>query len=121
MRLSHMRDRPRGAIAPDGIEERGDDAPRGAVSPNVPRRSRGMARLSARRWRRSHSGTGPRFASIRLELRMASASSWQGSVVTPGGAPAPPECVACEPRPQAPHPAPPRRRLAKRPLMDRVL
>ncbi len=43
--------------------------------------------------RRSPSGTGPRFASMRLKLRMASASSWQGSVVTPGGAPAPPGCV----------------------------
>jgi hypothetical protein len=32
-----------------------------------------------------------------------SASSWQGAVVPPGGAPTTPECVLCEARPQAPH------------------
>jgi len=34
---------------------------------------------------------------MRLDLRMASASSWQGSLVTPGGAPAPPECWIANP------------------------
>ena len=58
--------------------------------------------------------TGPRFrlrskpSAFRLELRnRSSASSWQGTIVSPGGVPAPPECVACEPDPQAPHLAPP--------------
>jgi hypothetical protein len=36
---------------------------------------------------------GPRFASMRLKLRMASAGSRQGSLVTPGGAPMQPECA----------------------------
>ena len=49
--------------------------------------------------RRSHLGAGPRFASMRLKLRMASAGSRQGSLVTPGGAPMQPECHGDEPRP----------------------
>ena len=85
-------------------------------------------RLSARLWRRSHYGAGPRFrralrpasglefaapsgSTARSEPRASldgppSASSSQGLVVVPGGAPAPPGCVACEPRPRAPRPLP---------------
>ena len=56
------------------------------------------ARLTALHLRRSHSGAGPRF-SFRAAGACAlspgpSASSWRGAVVPPGGAPAPPECVA---------------------------
>jgi hypothetical protein len=47
------------------------------------------ARLSALHWRRSCLGGGPRFLPAGSGQ---SASSWQGSVVTPGGAPPPPEC-----------------------------
>src|SRR5215211_2267810 len=36
----------------------------------------------------------------------SSASSWQGPIVAPGGAPAPPECLVDEPDPQATHPVP---------------
>jgi len=39
---------------------------------------------------------GPRFASMRLKLRMASAGSRQGSLVTPGGAPMQPGSAADE-------------------------
>ena len=39
---------------------------------------------------------GPRFASMRLDLRMASAGSRQGSLVTPGGAPMQPGSAADE-------------------------
>jgi hypothetical protein len=58
--------------------------------------------------------TGPRFRlDIALKARgrsrniRSSASSWQGLVVVPGGAPVPPECPACEPDPRgaAPRPA----------------
>ena len=42
-------------------------------------------------------GAGPRFASMRLDLRMASAGSRQEAVVPPGGAPAPPECRLAKP------------------------
>src|SRR5437667_7717938 len=46
-----------------------------------------------------------------------SASSWQGAVVPPGGAPAPPECVVCETTPAGAAPAEardfPRRRPPK--------
>ena len=84
-------------------EARGDGAPTGAGPFLDAARLSPHSRLSARRpgpacairdfvWRRSHLGAGPRFASMRLDLRMASASSWQGSVVTPGGAPTPPGC-----------------------------
>ena len=38
----------------------------------------------------------PRFASMRLDLRMASAGSRQGSLVTPGGAPMQPGSAADE-------------------------
>jgi len=89
-------------LASEG-EVRGDGAPTGAGPFLDAARLSPHSRLSARRpghacavrdfvWRRSHPGAGPRFASMRLELRMASASSWQGSVVTPGGAPSPPGC-----------------------------
>ena len=36
----------------------------------------------------------------------SSASSWQGLVVVPGGAPVPPECPACEPDPRGAAPRP---------------
>ena len=39
---------------------------------------------------------GPRFASTRLDLRVASAGSRQGSLVTPGGAPMQPGSAADE-------------------------
>src|SRR5947209_9007494 len=42
--------------------------------------------------RRSHHGDGPRF--LRRSFTPPSASSWQGIVVSPGGAPPPPGCVA---------------------------
>ena len=43
--------------------------------------------------RRSPSGAGPRFQQRAYAL--PSASSWQGIVVSPGGAPTPPGCVLC--------------------------
>src|SRR5690349_709100 len=49
--------------------------------------------------RRFPSGMGPRFASMRLDLRMASAGSRQEAVMPPGGAPMQPGCHGDEPRP----------------------
>src|SRR3990172_1554210 len=37
----------------------------------------------------------------------SSASSWQGFIVSPGGAPAPPECLVDEPDPRGTAPPPP--------------
>ena len=84
------------------------------------------------------SGTGPRFpvrasrssrpallrppkrASRRREAGSAtpksSASSWQGFVVSPGGAPVPPECLVDEPDPRGTAPRPASRRLMRTPL-----
>jgi hypothetical protein len=70
-------------------------------------------RLSARHTRR-WSAAGPALRCRRNAGR--SASSWQGFVVSPEGAPSRPEALACEPDPQAPHLIPPARRLATAPL-----
>ena len=94
---------------------------------------------------------GPRFrpeaVGLLAQALRPSASSWQGAVVPPGGAPAPPECRGLrEPRPAGAAPAeardfprrrppkekgpfsglsfrfvPPQRRLAKRPSADEVV
>jgi len=84
-------------------------------------------RLSARQSQRSF-GTGPRFP-LDVALKVArgrerksevSASSWQGLLVVPGGAPAPPGClVERQPDPQAPHLVPPHERLMMRPSSGR--
>ena len=50
---------------------------------------------------------------------VASASSWQGLLVVPGGAPMPPGCLTCVPSPRAPHPVPPHERLMMRPSSGR--
>jgi hypothetical protein len=65
-------------------------------------------------WRRSIGGR----AALSPEIRCfrSSASSWQGPLVVPGGAPAPPECRLCVSRPAGAAPRPASRRLAKAPL-----
>ena len=70
-------------------------------------------RLSARHTRR-WSAAGPALRCRRNAGR--SASSWQGFVVSPEGAPSRPGALACAPGPQAPHLIPPARRLAMTPL-----
>ena len=47
-----------------------------------------------------------------------SASSWQGLLMVPGGAPVPPECLVAQ-GPQAPHLIPPHERLMRTPLSGR--
>ncbi len=49
----------------------------------------------------------------------SSASSWQGLVLGPGGAPVPPEWLAAKRTPRAPRPVPLRQRLAKAPIVGR--
>jgi len=56
----------------------------------------GAGRLTAHHSRRFPSGMGPRFASMRLKRRMASAGSRQGFLMTPGGAPMQPGCARDE-------------------------
>ena len=115
----------------------GDGAPKGASSPSVTPSCEGVAPLGAPS-RRFHCGAGPRF---RGPLRPASgsklaapfgstarpkpraglggppsASSSQGPVVVPGGAPAPPGCVASSPRPRAPARTPRAGATGSRPL-----
>ena len=77
-------------------------------------------RLTAHHSRRFHLGMGPRFASMRLDLRMASAGSRQGSLVTPGGAPMQPGCHGDEPRPAGAAPRSTNRRHRLTPLMSKV-
>jgi len=72
-------------------------------------------RLSARQSQRLRN-TGPRFPLPAMAGR--SASSWQGLLMVPGGAPMPPEClVATRPAGAAPRPA--SRRLMMRPQWTR--
>jgi hypothetical protein len=70
--------------------------------------------------RRFPSGMGPRFASMRLDLRMASAGSRQGSLVTPGGAPMPPGSAADEAARAGAAPRSINRRHRLTPLMNEV-
>jgi hypothetical protein len=49
----------------------------------------------------------------------SSASSWQGLIVVPGGAPAPPECRNATPARRAPHPVPPHDASRLTPLSGR--
>jgi hypothetical protein len=63
------------------------------------------------------SSTGPRFPLPAMAGQ--SASSWQGLIVVPGGAPMPPECGCCVIRPRAPRPVPLLQRLAKAPFVGR--
>ena len=62
---------------------------------------RSIAAFSLRR-RAALSPDGSRTALARVRPSV-SASSWQGAVVPPGGAPTPPGMRACETRPRAPH------------------
>jgi hypothetical protein len=57
-------------------------------------------------------------AALSPEIRCprSSASSWQGPLVVPGGAPAPPECRLCVSRPAGAAPRPASRRLMRTPL-----
>jgi hypothetical protein len=59
---------------------------------------------ASRRANRDVCGNGPRFSSrVGNDFRLdTSASSWQGLLVVPGGAPMPPECLVAQ-GPQAPH------------------
>jgi hypothetical protein len=77
-------------------------------------------RLSARQSRRfRHRAPLSGFTGGRSNAPPSSASSWQGLVVVPGGAPAPPECRSCEIDPQAPHLFPPTRASRQRPSSGR--
>jgi hypothetical protein len=71
-------------------------------------------------WRRFPYGMGPRFASTRLDLRVASAGSRQGSLVTPGGAPMQPESAADEAARAGAAPRSINRRHRLTPLMSEV-
>jgi len=127
----------RGMLALGLVPREGDGAPKSARP--MARALKARGRLSARQ-SRVICGAGPRFpvresrswlrrseaasASPRRASRpkagsatpKSSASSWQGLVMGTGGAPTPPECLACVAKPAgtAPHPA--SRRLMKTPL-----
>ena len=95
--------------APPGAPPRFLSAPAALSEPSRPSRRLCCRPPSGRRVRRA---TG-------VLKTTPSASSSQGLVVAPGGAPAPPECVVCETSPRAPHPVPPSRRLMTAPLGGR--
>jgi hypothetical protein len=96
-------------------------------TPHSCERGRLTAHHTRTSWRRAGAflrrfpyGMGPRFASMRLDLRMASAGSRQGSLVTPGGAPMQPECRGDEPRPAGAAPRSINRRHRLTPLMSEM-
>src|SRR6185437_758484 len=100
------------------LRMRGDGAPQSAKS--------FMARAlrhagASRRANHGVSANGPCFRPVRAQ-RIAptdpSASSWQGLLVAPEGAPMPPECLLAR-RPAGAAPRPASRRLMKRPLTGR--
>ena len=97
---------------------RGDGAPRSAKSYGSCLAARGRLRGAPIT---AFSGTGPRFSPVRRASPAPtepSASSWQGLLVAPEGAPMPPECfVATKPAGAAPRPA--SRRLMIAPLSGR--
>src|SRR6185312_16123114 len=99
-------------------EYEGDGAPKSA---NLVARDRRIARAPRGAPITAFSGTGPCFRPVRAQANAPtdpSASSWQGLLVAPEGAPMPPEClVATRPAGAAPRPA--SRRLMKRPLEGR--
>ena len=118
-----------GASAPQRV--RGDGAP-GSAGPFLDAASRFRDTAASRRAapdklaqsgtcleRRFPSGAGPRFAPRLRSTQPRVSQLLAGGPSASGRSPGAARVRACEARPQAPHPAPPLRRLARAPLGER--